>query len=251
MNNQMQVQKGVKIIKSDTGAEFKLSPQIIRQYLVNGNGQITDQECMMFLALCERRRLDPFMKDVYLIKYGTGSPATMVVSKDVILRRATRHHDYNGHEVGVVVMTQDGELKHLKGAIYRRGIDVLVGAWSKVYRKSWETPIYVEVLFDEYAGRNSKTGELNSQWASKPSTMITKVAESQALRKAFIDELQGMYVEDEMTTSIEQNSKPIPKEVIDLHVQQDLPQTVQQAEVIDLNGYETQSEEVVDGNDMF
>lgn len=211
--NQAPQNKGYKIIKTDTG-DIKLSPQIIRQYLVSGNGNITDQECMMFLALCEGQKLNPFTKDVYLIKFGN-SPATMVVSKDVFLKRAVKNKDFNGMESGVIVVTPDYEIKHLKGGVYLKQRDMLIGAWAKVYRKSWNNPIYTEVNFDEYVGTTS-TGEVNKQWKSKPATMILKVAETHALRKAFVDDMQGMYIEDEMNVKIENTvpHTPIPSVAI-------------------------------------
>lgn len=46
------------------------------------------------------------------------------------------------------------------------------------------------VFFDEY-----NTGK--NLWVSKPKTMISKVAEMHALRMAFPDELQNIYVEEE------------------------------------------------------
>ena len=57
--------------------EVKLSPAIVKNYLVNGNGNITDQEINYFMHLCRARKLNPFVKEVYLIKYGT-QPAAMV-----------------------------------------------------------------------------------------------------------------------------------------------------------------------------
>ena len=73
---------------SANGEKVKLSPAIVRNYLVNGNGQITDQEVVYFINLCKSQGLNPFIKDCYLIKYGNTTPAQMVVSKDVFLKRA-------------------------------------------------------------------------------------------------------------------------------------------------------------------
>ena len=84
MQMQQQNNKGVEVIKTDSG-EIKLSIQTIRQYLVNGQGNVTDQEAMMFLGLCKGQKLNPFIKEAYLIKYGDKQPATMVVSKDCLL----------------------------------------------------------------------------------------------------------------------------------------------------------------------
>jgi len=62
--------------------EVKLSPAIVKNYLVNGQAdKLTDQEIVYFMHLCKARKLNPFTKEVYLIKYGN-QPATMVVSRD-------------------------------------------------------------------------------------------------------------------------------------------------------------------------
>ena len=74
--------------------EVKLSPAIVKNYLVNGNGNITDQEINYFMHLCRARKLNPFVKEVYLIKYGT-QPAAMVVSRDALEKRAIKHKEYN------------------------------------------------------------------------------------------------------------------------------------------------------------
>lgn len=82
-----------------------------------------------------------------------------------------------------------------------RSTEELVGGWCNVYRKDRKRPERVEVSFDEYIGRKSN-GEVNSQWASKPATMIQKVAVSQALRAAFPNDLNQMYGQEEMDSSI-------------------------------------------------
>ncbi len=189
----------VDIIKTDSG-EIKLSPQIIRQYLVNGNGKVTDQEVMMFLGLCKGQRLNPFTKEAYLIKYGDSSPATVVVSKDVFMKRAVKNPDFNGIESGVIVLNQDNEIVHKTGALYVKDFEKLIGAWATVHRKSWQHPLTVEVNYDEYVGLVS--GKPNRQWSSKPATMIVKVAKAQALREAFVEDLGGMYDDSEMNVDI-------------------------------------------------
>lgn len=37
------------------GEEIKLSTSTVREYLVRGNGAVSDQEVMMFIALCKAR----------------------------------------------------------------------------------------------------------------------------------------------------------------------------------------------------
>lgn len=242
MQMQQQNNKGVEVIKTDSG-EIKLSIQTIRQYLVNGQGNVTDQEAMMFLELCKGQKLNPFIKEAYLIKYGDKQPATMVVSKDVFMKRAIKNPDFEGIESGVIVLNSYGEVEYKKGAFYLKDREQLVGAWATVHRKSWKYPISLEVNYDEYVGRKTN-GEVNSQWASKPATMIIKVAETQALRKAFVEDLQGMYDESEMNVTVENNvvevvgTPQVKQEIVDA------PKQLQQE-------YKESIPEVVDGNDIF
>lgn len=242
MQMQQQNNKGVEVIKTDSG-EIKLSIQTIRQYLVNGQGNVTDQEAMMFLGLCKGQKLNPFIKEAYLIKYGDKQPATMVVSKDVFMKRAIKNPDFEGIESGVIVLNSYGEVEYKKGAFYLKDREQLVGAWATVHRKSWKYPISLEVNYDEYVGRKTN-GEVNSQWAPKPATMIIKVAETQALRKAFVEDLQGMYDESEMNVTVENNvvevvgTPQVKQEIVDA------PKQLQQE-------YKESIPEVVDGNDIF
>lgn len=69
--------------------------------------------------------------------------------------------------------------------------DTLLGGWSKAYRKSCKYPFVARVALSEYS-----TGQ--ALWASKPSTMIRKVAIVHALREAFPTQLGGLYVSEEM-----------------------------------------------------
>ena len=177
--------------------EIKLSPNIVKNYLVNGSAQnLTDQEIVYFMHLCKARKLNPFTKEVYLIKYGT-QPATMVVSRDALEKRAIKHEKYNGKSVGIYVLEKDtGELKKRESTIYMKDREELIGAWCTVYRKDWDNPVTVEVNLDEYI-QKTKDGQPNTNWANRPITMITKVAKAQALREAFIEELEGMYEAEE------------------------------------------------------
>ena len=156
----------------------ELSPEIIRKYLVSGEGKITDQEMMMFIKLCEYQKLNPFLREVYLIKYGS-SPATMVTGKETFLKRAYRHDKYMGHQTGI---SEDGKT-----------------AWAEVSVKDYKVPIRCEVDYGEYVGKK-KDGTVNSMWKAKPRTMLKKVALVQALREAFPETFGGMYSQEEINT---------------------------------------------------
>ena len=178
-----------------TTGEIELTKEMVKKYLVRGNGNVTDQEVVMFMGMCKANKLNPFNNDAYLIKFGSQA-ATMIVSKDVFFKRAIDNQNYNGMKSGIIVV-KDGQIIKRDGHIKLKD-EELAGAWCEVFRKDWEHSIYQEVNFNEYAGY-TKEGKLNSQWASKPVIMITKVAESTALRKAFTENLQGMYIAEEIS----------------------------------------------------
>ncbi len=172
------------------GEQVKLSPKMIKQYLVSGNGAVTDQEVVMFLSLCRFQHLNPFLREAYLIKYGN-SPATVVVGKDVLLKRAMRSAKYEGSQAGVIVLDGNGNLNEREGTFVLED-ETLVGGWAKVYLNNYKNPVYASVSMKEYS-----TGKSN--WLTKPATMIRKVAMAQALREAFPEEMSNMYEQEEIS----------------------------------------------------
>ena len=188
-------QKNTGLVEYEANGEMvKLSPAMIKKYLVSGGGNVTDGEVMMFLSLCRYQHLNPFLKEAYLIKFGSTDPATIVTGKDVFTKRADANPNYKGKKAGVVVLRKDGSIEEREGTMVLPD-EKLVGGWAKVFIKDKE-PEYQSVSFEEYAGRK-KDGTLNSQWSKKPATMIRKVAVVQALREAFPDRFQGMYAQEE------------------------------------------------------
>ena len=187
------------VIEYDSnGTQVKLSPSIVRNYLVNGNGAVSDQEVVMFLNLCKAQRLNPFLREAYLIKFGN-NPASIVTGKEVFTKRARRAKDYAGHQAGVIVQKADETIENRIGTL-RLPNENIVGGWAKVFVKGYENPVEIAVSFDEYVGLK-QDGTVNGQWAKKPGTMIRKVALVQALREAFPEELQGMYAQEETDMS--------------------------------------------------
>lgn len=200
----------VTVFTTDTG-EIKLSNATIKNYLVNGNGNITDQEATMFIALCKGQKLNPFIKEAYLIKYSDSQPASMVVAKDVFQKRADRNPDYDGKKAGVIVENNEsGEVIYRDGAFYKKNVEKVIGGWCEVFKKNRSHSERIEVSFDEYAA-TKKDGSLNSNWTNRPATMIRKVAVVQALREAFTSDFQGMYVAEELGI----NEDELPKETVD------------------------------------
>lgn len=178
------------------GEKVKLSAQTVVNYLVSGNGNVSGQEVMMFMNLCRYQHLNPFIREAYLVKYGN-SPATMIVGKDVFLRRAKSNPSFRGLNAGICVLSKDGTLSQREGTFYIKNEERLVGGWCRVFIEGWETPFLHSVPLDEYLGRKNN-GDINSNWSTRPATMIRKVAIVQALRDVFPETNAMMYSAEEM-----------------------------------------------------
>ena len=194
-------------------AEYKidggqvLTADTVRNYLTSGNTKATDQDVLMFIELCKAQKLNPFVRDAYLVKFGN-QPAQIIVGKDVFIKRASEHPNFNGMQAGIVILDKNGDIKEREGALKLKE-EELVGGWCEVHLKDKDFPVKSVVSFEEYAQKKND-GTLNSMWSSKGATMIRKVAQSQALREAFPNELRGLYQQEEMGT---ENKLP-EKEVV-------------------------------------
>jgi len=190
------------------GEPVNLTMNTVQKYIVGSDARITEQEFVMFASMCKARKLNPFVKDAYLIKYGN-QPAQMVVGKDAILKRAVMHPSYNGKESGIIIRNDNGQIEERNGCFYDPATEKLLGGWAKVYRKDWDHPEYMSVSLNEVA-QKTKDGKLNQNWMYKTATMLEKVAKVRALREAFVEEFGGMYDEDEIQTETLQISDPDP-----------------------------------------
>jgi len=209
------------------GNEIKLSMQIVQQYIVGNDVKITLQEFKLFTELCKVRKLNPFLREAYLIKYSDKQLAQIVVGKDVILKRAILNDKFDGREQGIITTNKDDEEIYHNGTFYQKDKEKLVGGWAKVYRKDWKYPTYITVNFEEVAQKKGD-GNLNSNWSNKGATMVEKVALVRALRETFVEELGGMIDADEAWNLEPRQAKhdiieqEEPTEIIDVEQEQGL-----------------------------
>lgn len=179
------------------GQQIELTPVTVKQYLVSGSAdKVTDQEVGMFLKICEGQKLNPFLREAYLVKYGNQA-AQIVVGKDAFTKRAESNPNYKGSESGIIVVNLKQEIEERKGTFYLKGREELVGGWAIVKFKDNKEEVYNTVSLDEYIGRKSD-GTITQMWSTKPATMIRKVALVQALREAFPSALSQMYTAEEV-----------------------------------------------------
>lgn len=187
------------------GQQVELSVATVKQYLVSGGGNVSNQEVMMFMKLCQGQKLNPFTREAYLVKYGNQS-ASIVVGKDAFTRRAEANPNYKGVKSGVIVVNLNKQIENREGTFYLKGREELVGGWARVSFKDNKDEVFNTVSLDEYIGRK-KDGSIQSMWATKPATMIRKVALVQALRDAFPNSLSQMYVAEEV--QVDESELPV------------------------------------------
>lgn len=198
-----ELREALETVYQINGEEIKLNAKIVRETLLNGDGDLTDAEIIRFIALCKFNKLNPYLREAYVTKFknnrGGNDSAQMVISKEAYFKRAERCADYDGIQAGIIIQRGD-EILEVEGNFMPAGW-TLAGGWAKVYRKNLKYPIVAKVNLSEY-------DKGMSTWNSKKNTMIAKVAKVQALREAFTEELGGLYIEEEMGDI--QPSQPTP-----------------------------------------
>lgn len=215
IQNNLEIQPAVYEVD---GEKINLSAEIIRNFLVSGDASIvTDQEILMFMELCKAQKLNPFVRDAYLIKYTKDKPAAVVTSIGAMEKRAAEFPEFDGIESGIIVALPNGQYQKRAGSFYVKGREGLVGGWATVYRKDRSVPTHVTVSLDEYQQRK-KDGTLNQNWYSKPAVMIRKCAKATAYREAFPKQNAGLYEADEIRSETGETAPApsfVPQEVIE------------------------------------
>ncbi|APC41086.1 phage recombination protein Bet [Clostridium estertheticum] len=167
--------------------EVKLTANIVKTFIARGTKNVTDKELVIFMNLCKYRKLNPFLNEAYLVKFG--EDAQIVVGKEALMRKAEESPRYKGHKAGIIVV-REKEILELEGC-FKLKTDVLVGGWAQIFVEGKDYPVVAKVALTEYS-----TGK--SIWTNKPSTMIRKVALVQALREAFPTEVGALYAKEEL-----------------------------------------------------
>jgi phage recombination protein Bet len=171
------------------GQDVTLSYGIVRNFLVRGNTQVTDQELVQFISICKFNQLNPFLNEAYLVKFGgQNESAQMIVSKEALMKRAENCPEYEGLKAGII-LKRGNEIVDVEGN-FSLSTDVLLGGWAEVYRKDRRFPYVSRISLSEYDKKQST-------WNNKKSTMIRKTAIVQALREAFPTQLGAMYTAEE------------------------------------------------------
>ena len=151
-----------------------------------------DQEFALFMLICRKHKLDPFTRQVYAIIWPTnnGQSHEMVIITGINGYRAMAarsHADFAGSSAATFVMSKDKT---------PAGRSIPESATVDVYRRNGPTSTCT-VYWEEFAPPDLHNKRADF-WNRLPKHMLSKCAESQALRKAFPD-LSDIYTEEEVS----------------------------------------------------
>lgn len=184
----------------------------------------TDAEFAFFIGMCQQRKLDPLARQAYFIKDKRGRVMNQV-SIDGFRLIAQRTGEYEG-QTQPQWCGRDGVWRDVWVAS-----EPPLAARCGVYRKGFREPVYSIAHWREFH-RGTPV------WSEKKAHMLHVRAETLALRRAFPEELSGLYTPDEMDVeapevvqAMEPPPEPTPSKVV--------------TEVVDAEAVDAQTGEVL------
>ena len=149
-----------------------------------GLAQASSADLAFFFHQAQRTGLDPFARQIYMIN--RGGKFGIQTSIDGFRIIAQRSGEYAG-QTAPYWCGADGVWKDV-------WLDSTPPSAAKigVFRKGFAEPLWAVAKWDSYAVSG------NPIWKKMPDVMLAKCAESLALRKAFPNDLSGLYTDEEM-----------------------------------------------------
>lgn len=165
---------------------------VLRQLGLDG---ASNADLAVFLHQCQRTGLDPFARQIYMVGRWSreGTKYTIQTGIDGLRLIGRRAADQRRETLGVTDTEWCGQ-----DGIWRDvwlSIDPPAAARVAIIRNGGRFPAIA--LFHEYA-QTKKDGSLTQMWATKGALMVAKCAEALAWRKAFPQDLSGIYAADEL-----------------------------------------------------
>ena len=151
----------------------------------------TDDELQLFLYQAQKTGLDPLARQIHFVK--RGEQMTIQTAIDGFRAIAARTGQHAGTSDGIFEVQKGIDRPSKATVVVKKIVQGIVSEFSATAR------------WDEYFP-GEKQGFM---WKKMPYTMLEKCAEAKALRKAFPEDLSGMYTNDEMQQADKKDITPV------------------------------------------
>jgi phage recombination protein Bet len=178
---------------------------LIKRTIAKGS---TDDELDLFIQVCNRAKLDPFVRHIYAIKRWDSSAQQEVMAVQVSIDGAR------------IIAERSGKYQGQLGPLWTKDGKTWVDVWLEatppraakvaVLRSDFKEPLWAVATWDAYVAVK-KDGRPTITWQKMGPLMLAKCAEMLAFRKGFPNDLSGLYSAEEM----EQARNPVAPLPID------------------------------------
>jgi phage recombination protein Bet len=157
---------------------------------------LENDEIKLFIAISEKSGLDPFNRQIYAIKRWNSK-----LKKEMMtIQTGIDGFRLIADRTGLYMGTSDTEFEFDKNDNLIKA-SITVHKWNEKAQQKCD--FTATAFLVEYKPDPSYEGKENPMWRKMPRVMLEKCAEAKALRKAFPQELSGLYEQSELDQSID------------------------------------------------